>query len=213
MLTPIEKLLFALLALTSLTLTAITFRRMVKTVMRGKGKLNLENLPNRVVSGFLAFINQGGILHRRPLASIFHFFLTWAFLFYILVNLVDLIEGYVPAFRLPFDNQYRLLADFFSVAALFGITFFLIRRFIARSGDLTHNKIVKLHPNARSGIARDSLLVGAFILGHVGFRFLGESVSIALEGANPWQAWFPLSGWVIPIQRLFLQNMFAGGSH
>lgn len=193
MLTPIEKLLFALLALTSLTLTAITFRRMVKTVMRGKGKLNLENLPNRVVSGFLAFINQGGILRRRPLASIFHFFLTWAFLFYILVNLVDLIEGYVPAFRLPFDNQYRLLADFFSVAALIGIAFFLIRRFIARSGDLTHNKTVKLHPNARSGIARDSLLVGAFILGHVGFRFLGESVSIALEGANPWQ---PLAGLV-----------------
>ncbi|MDP6041262.1 MAG: (Fe-S)-binding protein, partial [Candidatus Latescibacteria bacterium] len=169
----------------------ITFRRMVKTVMRGKGKLNLEELPGRLVSGFLALITQGGILRRRPLASIFHLFLAWAFFFYILVNLVDLMEGYVPTFRLPFDNHYRLLADFFSTTALIGITFFLIRRFIARSGDLTHNETVKLHPNARSGIARDSLLVGVFILGHVGFRFLGESVSIALEGADPYQ---PLTG-------------------
>jgi len=33
----------------------------------------------------------------------------------------------------------------------------------------------------------DSLIVGLFILMHIGFRFLGESFSLQLEGADPWQ--------------------------
>jgi Fe-S oxidoreductase len=44
-----------------------------------------------------------------------------------------------------------------------------------------------LHPKARRGIQRDSAIVAAFIVLHVGGRFLGESFHLAMHGADPWQ--------------------------
>jgi Fe-S oxidoreductase len=45
----------------------------------------------------------------------------------------------------------------------------------------------RLHPKARQGIARDSAIVGAFILLHVGGRFAGESFHLAAAGPDAWQ--------------------------
>ncbi len=196
MLTPIEKVLFALLVLASFVCTAITFRRMVHTLSRSHGRLNLDRLSQRVCSGLIALFSQGGILRRRPIASLFHVFLAWAFFFYFRVNFSDILTGYIPSFHFPGDFLYRLLADLFSAAALTAMAFFLIRRFVVKTLVLRYRNNVKLHPHARAGIARDSLLVGVFVLGHVGFRFLGESVSIALEGSDPWQ---PVASIVSPL--------------
>jgi Fe-S oxidoreductase len=44
-----------------------------------------------------------------------------------------------------------------------------------------------LNAKARSGITRDSLIVGVFILLHVGSRFLGESLHLANIGVDRWQ--------------------------
>jgi Fe-S oxidoreductase len=82
---------------------------------------------------------------------------------------------------------YRLAADLFSVAVLIGVVYFVVRRFIARDSALTVRENVKLYPNAASAIARDSFIVAGFIFLHVGFRFLGQSFAIAMEGADAWQ--------------------------
>ncbi|MFQ5576709.1 MAG: (Fe-S)-binding protein, partial [Anaerolineae bacterium] len=83
---------------------------------------------------------------------------------------------------------YRLLADVLSVAVLVGMAYFLIRRFIANAPALTYHDNVKLHPKAAAGMRRDSLIVGLFILLHVGFRFLGESFLVAHAAhADAWQ--------------------------
>jgi Fe-S oxidoreductase len=191
MLTLIEKILFALATLASLYLTYATFSRMVKVVLRGQGRLNFDNLPQRLLTGFVALINQGQIIRHRPLTSLMHFLIAWGFLFYFLVNAVDILEGYIPGFRFLGDSTlagiYRLLADVLSVGVLAGMTFFLIRRFGVRDPALSYHANVKLHPKVPTGIARDSLIVGAFIWGHVGFRFLGASFLVALEGGDAWQ--------------------------
>src|SRR3972149_2472999 len=46
---------------------------------------------------------------------------------------------------------------------------------------------VLLHPKALNGIKRDSLIVGSFILFHVGSRFVGESFRIAEVKGDAWQ--------------------------
>ncbi|OQY29132.1 MAG: [Fe-S]-binding protein [Anaerolineaceae bacterium 4572_5.2] len=85
-------------------------------------------------------------------------------------------------------SVYRFLGDIFSVSVLLGVSYFLIRRFVLGSPVLTIRDNVKLHPKARDGMRKDSLLVGLFILAHVGFRFLGESFLIAQEGhSDLWQ--------------------------
>jgi Fe-S oxidoreductase len=61
---------------------------------------------------------------------------------------------------------------------------------------------VKLDPKARKGgVWQDSLVVGMFILFHVGFRFLGASFAIAQHGSDSWQ---PFANW--------LANVWVGAS-
>jgi Fe-S oxidoreductase len=68
-----------------------------------------------------------------------------------------------------------------SIAVLVGMVYFLLRRFVLPNRtELQYHDNVLLHPNvAAGGIRRDSLIVGSFILIHVGSRFLGESVQVA----------------------------------
>jgi Fe-S oxidoreductase len=202
MLTLIEKILFAIAVIASLYVTYITFSRMLKIVLRGQGRLDLDALPQRLITGLMALASQGRIIRHRPLTSLFHYFIAWGFIFYILVNFGDVLEGYLAGFRflghgVP-GGLYRLVADIFSVAVLVGMIFFLLRRFIAKAPALTYHANVKLHPKAPQGIPKDSLIVGVFILCHVGFRFLGASFLVALEGGDLWQ---PFAGLVSNLWR------------
>lgn len=191
MLTLPEKILFAVALIASLSLAFTTFRRMVFVIQRGQGSLDFENLPGRLLDGLVALVGQGGMLRQRPLTSLAHFLLAWGFLYYLLVNLVDIVEGYAPGFHFLGDGLwgglYRLLADLFSVVVLAAMVFFLVRRFVVKTPALQFRANVKLHPQALPGISRDSLIVGGFILGHVGFRFLGASFLAAAAGGDPWQ--------------------------
>jgi Fe-S oxidoreductase len=189
-LTPIEKILFAVAVLVSLYSTYSTFGKMAKIILRGQGRLNFDELPRRVITGLIALIGQGRIIRHRKVSSLFHFGIAWGFLFYFLVNALDVLEGYIPGFHIPgvAGNFYRLLADLFSLAALAGMVYFLIRRFVAKAPALTIRANIKLIPKVRAGIPNDSLIVGGFILAHVGFRFLGASFLIAIgRGSDPWQ--------------------------
>ncbi len=127
---------------------------------------------------------------------------AWGFICYFLVNFGDVVQGYLGVHFLGnglIGDLYRLLADLFSVSVLVGMTYFLIRRFIFNSKALTFNDNIKLMDKVKAGGARrDSLIVGLFILFHVGFRFLGETFSLALEGhgADPWQ---PFASLIAPI--------------
>jgi Fe-S oxidoreductase len=208
MLTPIEKILFILLVAASLYATYITFSRMAAVILRGQGKLNLDELPRRAFQGLVALINQGRIIRHRRLTSLFHYGVAWGFIFYGLVNVMDVLEGYIPNFHFLGDSVaggiYRLLADVFSVAVLVGVAYLLARRFVAKDEALQIRDNVKRLPTTVPGIPRDSLLVGGFILLHVGFRFLGASFLIARQGADAWQ---PFANQVA----LLWSNMSASG--
>ncbi len=191
MLTIAEKILFVVAVFVSLYFAYTTFNRMFKVVQRGKGELKLDQLPRQVMAGVVALAGQGRIIRHRRITSLFHIAVAWGFIYYILVNLVDVLEGYIPGFYFLGSGApggiYRLLADLLSVAVLAGMIFFLVRRFWAKSPALRYRDNIKLHPKAPAGIPRDSLIVGGFILGHVGFRFLGASFAVAVDGGDPWQ--------------------------
>ena len=104
MLTTLEKILFVVAVLASLALTRITFVKMFKIIQRGQGKLRLDDLPKRALKGIAALVTQGGILRNRPVSSLFHYGVAWGFIFFMLVNLVDVLEGYVPGFRFLGDG-------------------------------------------------------------------------------------------------------------
>jgi Fe-S oxidoreductase len=187
----IERILFTLLALVSLGASYITFRRMARAIGRGQGRLGFDDWPARVRRALDALVWQGDIIRHRRWTSLAHFVIAWGFLYYVLLNLVDLIELYAPGWQPlgagALGGVYRLLADLLSVGALAAMFYFLVRRFVARAPALRTRADVRLHPAAASGIARDSLIVGTFIVGHVGSRFLSASLLAAAGGGDPWQ--------------------------
>jgi Fe-S oxidoreductase len=191
MLTTVEKLLFFVLVVVSLYAAYVTFGRMIRTIIRGQGLITVDSKGRFVVDFFTALLNQGGIIRRRRITSVFHYAIAWGFVLYALVNVLDVVEGYIANFRFLGDSTlggiYRLAVDLFSVAALVGTAYFLVRRFIRRDSALTARENVKLYPDAASGIARDSLIVIVFLFLHLGFRLLGQTFAVGMEGADAWQ--------------------------
>jgi Fe-S oxidoreductase len=191
MLTLTEKLLFPVIALLSLALSYRNFRLVFEIVRRGHPDLALDALPQRIWRALVVFLSQRTVLRARLGTSLLHAFVAWGFTYYFLVNFGDVLQGFIPHFRFLGDGLlgglYRLCADLLSVAVLAGAIYFLIRRFGTPARQLTIAENVKMHPKAASGMRRDSLIVGVFILMHVGFRFVGASAAIAAHGADGWQ--------------------------
>jgi Fe-S oxidoreductase len=196
-----EKILFFLAVCVSLFFTWRAARRILLTIRRGQGRPDWRLALRRLLSVLVKMVTLQPTFKLRLLPSLFHGLVAWGFMFYLLVNLGDLLEAFIPGFhflgRGILANLYRLVADILSVGVLLGMTVLLLRRFILRTSALTTRQDVLLHPKAREGIRRDSLVVGAFILIHVGARFLGQSIQLVLPytrigfirspNFDPWQ--------------------------
>jgi Fe-S oxidoreductase len=205
MLTPVEKIIFILFVFVSLSLAFMQFKRMFRIIDRGRGTIPYRELPGRIGTGIVSLISQGSIIRDRRTTSLFHYAVAWGFIFYILVNAVDVLEGYISGFHFLgdtiFGNIYLLVADVLTVGVLIGVLYLIVRRFIARAPALRTRENVTLMNEAKKGIPRDSLIVGLFIFFHVGFRLSGVSFLVAREGGDAWQpfagavaqAWYALS--------------------
>jgi Fe-S oxidoreductase len=192
-LTPVEQMLFLILTVLAVGATYNGFLEMWKIINRGEGKLYLDHLPQRLFKAGMIFVSQQTTLKTRRLTSLFHLGVAWGFTYYFLVNVIDGLRGFIPGFHdwllstgIVYD-VFRLLADVLSVAVLVGVVYLLLRRFVLPSKkDLKFHDNVLLHPKvAAGGIIQDSLIVGIFILIHVGARFLGAAVEVAANDADP----------------------------
>ena len=93
---------------------------------------------------------------------------------------------------------FNLFSDLFSVLVLIGIIYFLIRRFIGKPRVFEFNKNVKLQKKVEEGgIRSDSLIVGIFIILHVGSRWLGSAFHLAEREIVEWS--MPTASLVAPL--------------
>ena len=191
MLTSYEKILLLIAIGLSVFFSWRSFSVMAGAIGRGQGKLHFDNLPRRISKSLSAFILQSTVLTARPLVSLLHGLVAWAFILYMVVNIGDIMTAYIADFHFlgngTLGNGYRLFVDVFSVLALLGVLSLLFRRFVFSSPNLKIRDNVFLLDAAKKGIRTDSLLVGLFIFFHVGFRFLGESFLLAATTADQWQ--------------------------
>lgn len=199
MLTLPEKLLFVVFAAACGWYAFQGFRRVALLVARGDRALSIprwDRLPQRAGSALVRTVTQVTVFKGRPWVSFFHAFVFYGFVFYLLVNVVDGIKGMVPAAWLAWmrfglvGDLFRLGADLFGALVLVGVAWLLVRRFVRRDPVLSPGGArVKLHEAVASGgVQRDSVIVGVFILLHVGFRLVGEGFLLAHEGhLDPWQ--------------------------
>ena len=200
MLTLAEKIVFLLLAAGAAYFAYRSADRIRRIIRRGRGgeQIDARAALQRAWEALVKTATLAPTWQTRFWPSLFHALVVWGFIYYLAVNLGDALEGFIAGYQFPtngaltgLDGVYNLLADLLSVAVLAGMAALLIRRFPLRSSAFAFLGSTLVHPRAKAGIRRDSAIVGAFILFHIGSRFLGESFRLAAHpadvNAHTWQ--------------------------
>lgn len=204
MLTSTEKALFCLTAIFATYGTILGFSAVFKVIQRGQPP-SLTTDRRRTLQALWTWITMKSMWKTRRAVSLIHASLAWGFVLYLLVNIVDLIRGYTtssPPFPDWISQNYRFAVDMASGAILATMILLLLRRFVFPGRQVLSQRenilrIKEVHLSfLRQTVSRDSLIVGIFIILHVGFRLLGESVAIGLHGPDPWQ---PLASAISPV--------------
>lgn len=187
-----EKIIFAIAVITTAYFSIRAIQKLIRIISIGQRKPEWRLIPKRLWQAIKKTLSLETVWRLRPIPSLFHALIVWGFTFYLIVNIGDVLQAYILDFVFQGSgtsgNLYRLVADFLSVGVVVGMMALLIRRFILKPENLGTRKTILLHEKAQNGIKRDSLIVGVFILAHVGFRFLGESFHLALSRvSDPWQ--------------------------
>ena len=219
MLTAVERAVFVLLLLAAVYAAYRSADRIIRTIRRGPGALATDHLIRRVLYAMWIFVAQTTVLKRRFLPSLAHIFIAWGFTFYLLVNIGDTLQAFLPGYVFlgveGIGDVYRLVADVLSIGVLIGMASMLVRRALVGGKVFSFGSGTLLHPKAAFGIKRDSLIVGSFILVHVGSRFLGESFHL-VGTPDSWQPFASAVGglWIgaSPDLITLMQHVFFWGA-
>ncbi len=194
MLPPSQQIAFLVFAAVALLLAALAWRGLFRRIAAGRPdtEARFDHLPRRLWYALATTLTQRRTFRKRPWVSFFHALIFYGFVLYLLVNVVDAAEGFIP-FTIRSDHPagaaYNLLADLLSAAVLLGVAALVLRRFLLPSRrDFRFNARTLLHPSVRQGYVRfDSIIVSAFIFIHVGSRALGQGAKLAAEGPDHFQ--------------------------
>ncbi len=134
MLPTAQKILFAIFALVTSAIGARGFYRLYRRIAVGRTDTDqrLDHLPRRVFYALTTTLTQSRTFRKRPVISFFHSLIFYGFAFYLLVNLIDGIEGFFPFALRSVSTAgaaYNLLADLLSAGVLSGVVALVIRRF------------------------------------------------------------------------------------
>ncbi|MBC7646669.1 MAG: (Fe-S)-binding protein [Pseudopedobacter sp.] len=170
------------------------FYRVYKRVSSGAPtpEARWNRVLERVSSALLTTLTQERVFRKRSVVSTLHSFIMYGFTFYLLVNGVDGLEGYFK-FNILSSNfvgaAYNFLADLLSLGVLIGVIALVYRRFYGKSKrDFKFNERTVLHEKVKNQyISRDSLIVSAFIVFHVGMRVVGQGFKLVEEGRDSFQ--------------------------
>ena len=186
-----QRIAFLVFALITLAFGAHGFYGVYLRIAAGRADTDarLDRLAGRIWYAAVTTLTQSRTFRKRPWVSFFHSFIFYGFVFYVLVNLADAAEGFVSVDVTKLGvigRLYILSADVLSALVLAGVVALVVRRFALPSRrDFRFNPRTLLHRRVtRRYITRDSLIVSAFILFHVGSRAVGAGAKVAGEGPD-----------------------------
>src|SRR5271156_3241372 len=103
MLPYIHKVVFLVFAVIAGALGLRGFYRLYRRIAAGRPDTDrrLNHIAGRMWYALRITLMQSRTFRKRPLISVFHSFIFYGFAFYLLVNLVDAVEGYIT---IPLDT-------------------------------------------------------------------------------------------------------------
>ncbi len=211
-----QKIAFLLFAAITLAIGVQAFLRLYRRIARGRSDTDsrFDHLPARIAYALLTTLTQSRTFRKRPWVSFFHSFIFYGFTFYLLVNLLDAIDGFhelsFHSLGLP-GNFYTLFADILSFLVLLGVIALVARRFLLPARrDFTFNDRTLLHPDIKQQyITVDSVIVSTFILFHVGSRAIGAGAKLAIEGPDPYAPFATLLSHLFTPQNALAWRIFG----
>ena len=87
MLTVIEKSIFLILTIAMFYLTFRSFHTMIKIINRGQDRLYFNHILSRLQKALSVLVLQNTVLKSRPILSMLHSLIAWAFILYMFVNI------------------------------------------------------------------------------------------------------------------------------
>ena len=187
MLTLAEKILFIALLAGSFYIGAHRLYAVFRSIARGRSDQRFDDLPTRVTGALGKVFTQSTVFKKRPIVSLLHALIFYGFVYYFLVNLIDVIEGFFSFHvRGGLWNVFNLLADLLTAGVLIGMISLVVRRYLIRPRDFFFPVQVPIMEAVPDGIRRDSNIVAAFILFHVGSRLLYKASQLSMEGGDPY---------------------------
>lgn len=200
-----QKVAFLVFAVIAGIPGVLGFRRVWLRIRRGRPDTEprSDHFLRRLWYAIATTITQRRSFRRRPWVSLFHSLIVYGFLFYLAVNLVDALEGYLP-FSIRSSHAagaiYNLCADLLSFLVMLGVVALVLRRFVLPARhDFDFNRSTLVDEKIRrGGMSRDSILVSAFILVHVGSRAAGAAAKLRLDGPDRFQPLASLLARLIP---------------
>jgi Fe-S oxidoreductase len=192
-LSQLEKVLFVIVGSIFGGLAALNFYKIYQAIMRAKpdSDQRFDNLTSRIGAAIWNGLTQTRVFRDRFWVSMLHSGIFFGFTYYLLVNVVDGLEGFF-GFEVKSDTWYtaiyNITADLLTFAILLGVIGLAYRRFKTKSGAraFSFSPRTLLHGAIKNGkIPNDSLIVSSFITFHVGMRFLGQVFKV-LESGPDW---------------------------
>ena len=189
-----HKIAFLLFAVITAGFSLRGFQRIYRQMRSARPDVEprTDGIARRLWCAIATTLSQRRTFAKRPIVSVLHSFIFYGFTFYLLVNVIDAAEGYLPVEIRSLHTigaLYNLLADSLSALVLIGVLALLMRRFaLPARTDFRFNSNTLLHEAVKHGkISGDSLIVSSFILFHVGSRAIGAGAKLAAEGPDPFQ--------------------------
>jgi nitrate reductase gamma subunit len=129
-----HKIVFLIFAVIVGSLGLNGFYGVYRRIRRGRPDTEprFDRLPARFWYALSTSLLQKRTFRKRPAVSLFHSFIFYGFVYYLLVNLVDGLEGYVHFSIQSTDwlgAAYNFSADILSVLVLAGVAALVARRF------------------------------------------------------------------------------------
>ena len=117
-----EKILFVLAFFISVLFAFRAIQRLIFIISIGKGKPNWGLIPKRLGQTIVNTLALKPAWRLRQITSLFHALVVWGFTIFLLVNLGDVLQGFIPDFVFLgtgyLGNFYRMGVDFFSVGVI-----------------------------------------------------------------------------------------------
>jgi Fe-S oxidoreductase len=137
MLTPWEKIVFAVLILATVAALLLPIRRRFRIILAGRPSARTDEAGKRVGRAMGKVLLQRCTLrNERRFTGLMHVFIFYGALTFDTMTVNHTLEGFVPGFYLfgktPLALGFSFLVDVFAVLVLAGVLFFTVRRFLAR---------------------------------------------------------------------------------